>query len=139
MALRRSVGLDALLLTELVSAIHMSSIHVFSGPQPAGTTSAATGTLLYSITNGVSGLTWVVDPVLGVASKDPGQVWSGEAIATGTAGWFRICIGDPVSPVPGGICIDGSLGTKNADIVLRSLHVEQGTLQVISHFDVLVL
>jgi hypothetical protein len=62
-------------------------IRIYTGTQPAGPGSAATGTLLASVT--------LNDPAFGAASAgvatlDVDPALTGTAVADGTAGWFRL-------------------------------------------------
>jgi len=72
-------------------------MRIFTGTQPTDPDDAESGTLLVEISQGsaafvadtlANGLNFgaVVD---GVIAKETGEVWSGAATATGTAGWFR--------------------------------------------------
>jgi hypothetical protein len=67
-------------------------IDIYSGSQPASSDDAPIGTKLVTLSNNSGGttLTFASSAASGALAKEPSQVWSGSAIATGTAGWFRL-------------------------------------------------
>lgn len=75
-----------------------SVLDIYSGNQPADADTTESGTKLVSITNAsgafsagavTNGL--VLDAFsAGTISKEPTQTWSGNGLATGTAGWARL-------------------------------------------------
>lgn len=92
MALRLGTNLRQALLTtaDLKAHMDLGFLYIYSGTQPASADNAATGTLLAVISNnsGATGLTFD-EPTAGVLPKAAAETWSGVAIASGTAGWFR--------------------------------------------------
>lgn len=110
------------------------------GTLPNGWVVAATYTTLTgSATNmsggveAVNGLAWD-SSVAGVLSKRTGQTWSGTAIASGTAGWFRMReTGDTgVGTSATAARFDGAIATSGAELNLGSLTVTLGAPFTIS-------
>lgn len=74
----------------------------------------------------------------GELSKASGETWSGEATATGTAGWFRFYgnatdagAEDTAGTLPR---IDGSVGTSGADLNMSSTSITSGATYTIDSF-----
>jgi len=119
-------------------------IRIYSGAQPTDPDAAETGTLLVEITvasgafvagSAANGLE--LDPIIsGVLSKATDEVWSGVAVATGGAGWFRFYANDvDTSTEPGAVHIDGSVGTSGATLNLSSTSITLGATVTIDGFD----
>ena len=74
----------------------------------------------------------------GVITKDTTQTWSGTAVATGTAGWFRYCgsVVDAGSLDSSAVFLrmDGSVATSGADMNMSSTSITSGALQTLSSF-----
>lgn len=132
MAIRLSTGLiNATMSTSsFKSALEGASgflIDIYSGTQPANPDTAASGTLLVTVSLGGTGAGMHFEDaaVAGVLLKDAAETWSGEAVATGTAGWWRLRrtsdTGTGASTTASRM--DGSIGTSGADM-------NQGTLTV---------
>ncbi len=132
MAIRLSTGLiNATMATSsFKSALEGASgflIDIYSGTQPANPDTAASGTLLVTVSLGGTGAGMHFEDaaVAGVLLKDAAETWSGEAVATGTAGWWRLRrtsdTGTGASTTASRM--DGSIGTSGADM-------NQGTLTV---------
>lgn len=91
------------------------TLEIRSGAQPATAETAASGTLLATVT--------LVDPSFGAAANgvitlaDPPSV---NGVAAGTAGWFR------VKKSSGETVFDGSVGTAGADLNLATTTVSVG-------------
>lgn len=112
-----------------------SKLEIRSGSQPDSADDAASGTLLLTITessgafvDGVAtnGLEFG-DPSDGTIAKD-GTTWSGAAVATGTAGWWRL-----YSNV-GGFNVDGNCGTSGTNMVMASTSISTGATTTIDTF-----
>lgn len=110
-------------------------IRIFTGPQPATANDAETGTQLCQITlnsgaftpgaltNGLS-FGQVAD---GVLSKAAGEVWSGQNIATGTAGWFRIYDNTRTTGTSTSANrIDGACSTSGGQLNLTTTNLTNG-------------
>ncbi len=108
-------------------------IYIYSGSQPATADTAASGTVLGTIT--VSGGAFVAgafgnglefgDAASGAIAKSASEVWQMIATTTGYAGWFRFCgnaadTGSTSTTLPR---IDGSIGTSGADLNISSTSI----------------
>jgi hypothetical protein len=117
---------------------------VYSGSQPALADTAYSGTLLITFT--VSSGAFVAgaegngiefgDETDGYLEKCDGEVWSGVAVASGTAGWFRFYAN---ATDAGGLSevlprIDGSVGTSGADLNMASTSIVSGSTYTIDSF-----
>lgn len=94
------------------------TIKVYTGTQPATADTAASGTLLATFTLG--------DPAFGAAASGvitlSGVPLTVAAVATGTAGWFRIeSNGGATLSV-----LDGSVGTTGNQINLNTTSITSG-------------
>lgn len=91
------------------------TLKLYTGAQPATPNTAASGTLLATVT--------LVDPAFTAAvtgSKtlaDPAPV---TGVADGTAGWWRIADSD------GNAVIDGTAGTTGTDLILNTATISNG-------------
>jgi hypothetical protein len=107
--------------TTLTAQINGGSSTVFGG---AGAPSAGV--------NASGGLNWKHPAVTGVISKES-DLWSGIALATGSAGWFRYVAGG--SAVNGlstsDVRLDGNIATAGADLNVSNLNIAAGTTQVV--------
>ena len=112
-------------------------MRIYTGSQPTSPNDAATGTLLVEITESsgtftagqpANGLNFG-DSVNGVIGKASGETWSGQAGATGTAGWFRIF--DNAMEDAGSISttaprIDGAIATSGAQLNMSNTSITSG-------------
>ena len=113
-------------------------LKIYTGVQPSSADDAPTGTLLVTITvNGTSqGITFD-DAVGGVIKKNSSEIWSGTAVATGTAGWFRLQANDdPESLSSVAERIDGAIATSGAELNMSNTTIESGAVQTISLFQI---
>jgi hypothetical protein len=121
-------------------------LKIYSGSQPTNADTAASGTLLVSIT--LSSGAWVAGAfgnglefgtaASGSISKASGATWSGAAVASGTAGWFRLYAnatdaGGASTSLPR---IDGSVGTSGADLNMSSTTITSGQTYTIDTFTI---
>jgi hypothetical protein len=145
MALRLSTGLRNLMMTatagkSFAEAMQDGTLHIYSGAQPTTADDAETGTLLARITLASGAFTSGVatnglefgDAAGGSVGKKSGEVWSGVAIATGTAGWFRFyanTVGTGASSTA--VRFDGSCGTSGAQCNMGSTTITlDGTVTI---------
>jgi hypothetical protein len=110
----RNAAADA--VVDLVDAgAGAGTLRIYTGSQPATPNTAATGTLLATVT--------LVDPAFGSAATgvatlaDPGAV---TGAADGTAGWFRIYDSNSNA------VLDGACGTSGAELNLNTLTISTG-------------
>jgi len=112
-------------------------IRIFSGSQPSSSDDVESGTLLVEISQGSAAFTTGVEAnglnfgaaVAGVLAKETGDVWSGVAVASGTAGWFRFYPND-VDGNDGAsttaIRFDGAVATSGAQINMTNTSITSG-------------
>lgn len=145
MALRLSTGLrDKLLgLGSFKTIMQNGVIRIFPGVQPASADDAEGATHLIEITESsgaftpgaaASGLNFDA-PVNGVTAKAAGEVWSGSAAATGTAGWFRFYANDRTTGADTAHArFDGSVSTSGAQLNMSSTAITAGATTTIDSF-----
>jgi pyruvate/2-oxoacid:ferredoxin oxidoreductase beta subunit len=100
------------------------TIQIRSGAQPANANAAATGTLLVTLTFSATAF---AAAVANVATAN--AIGSANAVASGTAAWFRALKSDGTTVV-----FDGSVGTSGADLNLSSTAITSGGNVAISSF-----
>lgn len=108
----------------------------------AGTGTTITLTQTTAMTGGVTavnGLRWG-SVLAGVLSKLASQTWSGVAVATGTAGWFRIeaSVADAgaLDSTASVLRMDGAVSTSGAELNLSSVSITNTATQTIDTFTV---
>jgi len=110
-------------------------IEIRTGSQPATADTAPSGALLVTIKNGgATGITFD-DSVAGVLSKAAGETWNGVCGATGTAGWFRLCLptdADGTSTTENRI--DGAIATSGSQLNMSSTTFTLGATETIGTF-----
>jgi len=122
-------------------------LYVYTGTQP-GPDASATGTLLLKITvasgafshgTATNGLNFGAASG-GVISKSGSEVWSGVAVATGTAGWFRYCANgtdsEPSDADTTRKSFDGAIATSGAQLNMASTSITSGATTTIDSFAV---
>lgn len=111
-------------------------IEVWSGTQPTGADSAPTGTLLCTFySDGSSAGLEFDDAATGVLSKKSTETWSGTAVASGTAGWFRLKQpGDLGTENTTDCRFDGACATSGSELNMSSLTITADAVQTISSF-----
>lgn len=130
------ISLDNVRLTDqsrsLAEVFAGGNIKIYTGTQPTNPSDAPTGTLLVTIDNSGTGLTFG-DAASGSVSKTSGETWEGTAGATGTAGWARLC-----TATDGGALsttdprCDMSVGTSGAQINFSSTAFQDTATQTIT-------
>jgi hypothetical protein len=111
-------------------------IDIYSGAQPAAADDAASGTKLVTLYSDgtTTGLTMEASATDGILEKNASETWSGTAVATGTAGWFRMRqAGDTGTASSTTMArVDGSISTSGAQMNLGSLTITSGAPFVLS-------
>jgi len=78
------------------------------------------------------------DSAAGVLIKDASQTWSGDAVATGTAGWFRflgaVADAGAADAAEQYLRLDGNIATSGANLNLSSTAVVSGAAQRVTTF-----
>lgn len=104
-------------------------LDIYTGSQPASSDDAPIGTKLVTISNNSAGTTleFEASAASGAISKSASQTWSGAAIATGTAGWFRLRRHDDSNAASSSfVRYDGACATSGAQMNLGSLTISSG-------------
>lgn len=123
MTLRIGTALRTAMVDAATAAIDGGSgpgkLRIYTGAQPATPATAATGTLLVEIP--------FSDPSFaaasgGAAGADTTPALTAAAVATGTAGWFRILDSNNVAHIDGAVTATGGGG----EITLASTSVATG-------------
>jgi hypothetical protein len=119
-------------------------LRIYSGSQPADADTAVSGTLLLEISESAGTFAHAAfanglefgDAASGAISKAAAETWQDTGIASGTAGWFRLC----ANPTDAGAAstslprIDGSVGTSGADLNMSSTSIVSGSTYTIDTF-----
>lgn len=107
------------------------SLLIYTGGVPATPETAPSGTLLVAINLPND---WLSAASSGTISK--AGTWSGTAVGTGTAGYFRICNGSPtdVGQIQGNIDVTGSSPTP--DMGLDNTSISSGQTVTVSTFSI---
>ena len=148
MAFQFSTGLkDAILDTgSLKAALDDGYIRVYSGAVPAGPDATLGGaTLLNTYSDadqGVGagqGLDFAAEAVAGVLGKAAGQTWSGTAVASGAATFWRwVLAADDGSASSTAVRIQGTIGGAGADLFVQSTSFVAATAYSIDYFSVAI-
>jgi hypothetical protein len=86
---------------------------------------------------GSGGLNFDSTPVNGVLQKDSSQTWSGTAVASGTATFFRWEMsGDTGNSSTTAIRVQGSVGLIGADLNLASTNITSVSVIVIASYNI---
>ena len=110
-------------------------VDIYSGPQPSDADSGETGTKLARITlssgsfsagTATNGLNFD-ETASGVLSKEADEVWSGEGLANGTAGWFRMYDNAAVTGASTTeIRLDGNVATSGGQFNMSNTSITTG-------------
>lgn len=121
MAVRLDTDLRNALATAVSTAFPASStLEIRTGTQPASANTAASGTLLATITLPAS--PWATASAGAIAKQN---TWSATAVASGTAGYARF--------IGGSNALDVSVGTVGTDLIIdNAAIVSGGTVTVVS-------
>lgn len=135
MATRISTGarnkmLDGGTTGGLKASLALGAINVYSGPQPLTADTAATGTLLGTVSInglGVTGITFDA-AAAGVLSKAAAETWKFVGVAAGTAGWCRFypAGGNPAILSTTESRIDMAIASSGSDVSLSNLSITVG-------------
>jgi hypothetical protein len=124
-------------------------LRIYTGTQPTTADLAATGTLLLTITVGsgaftggavTNGLEFGV-AASGSISKLSTQTWSGVAVASGTAGWFRLygnAADEATTPAISTTLprLDGAVATSGAQLNMSSTTITSGATTTLDTFTI---
>ncbi len=127
---------NALLATgSLASLLAAGHLHFFSGPVPPTGDEAVNGAsvALLTVDNAGTGVTWNAAGVAaGVLSKTAAETWSGTISTTGTATFFRYCVGTDTGAAiagAGNYRVQGVVGTDiSADLLVATVNFVAATV-----------
>lgn len=115
-----------------------NTLAVAAGTTTLTATIANTGTLAGGVT-AVNGLKFG-SAAAGVLSKLATQTWSGVAVATGTAGWFRfesaVADSGALDSTEVDVRLDGAISTSGAQLNMSSTSIASGATQTITSFPI---
>ena len=137
MLIQLSTGaVDAMIgFTGLAGALDAGGmeLRIYAGTPPADADAAIGGaTLLVTIKNGASALTWD-NPAGGIISKPAGETWSGTAVATNTATFGRfVAAADTDTLSTTDVRIQGDVATIGAFINLDNVAIVSGAVQTVN-------
>lgn len=141
MPIRMSTGLRNALLSggSLKATFDAGSeIRIFSGAIPASADDGiGSATLLCTIRNGASGITFAPAAAAGVLEKNPSETWSGTNVASGVATFYRhVLTGDANSASSSAPRYQGTVATVGADMNLTSASLTSGATQTLDFHSV---
>lgn len=105
-----------------------AKIKIWTGSPPATAGTADTGTLLVTLTGNASGLGTASAGVLTYAA-----ITAGTAVATGTAGYFRVY---PSADTSTNAVLQGTVGTSGTDMIIASTSISSGQTVSISSWTI---
>lgn len=117
-------------------------LRIYTGSQPANADAAETGTKLLEITVGGGALTPGTstnglefgDVTTGTLAKNT-DTWSDTALATGTAGWWRLYDNGRITGASSsGIRMDGSIATSGSTITISNTSIKTGEVTTVDKF-----
>lgn len=128
--------LNGLAITSSVTLTLTASVNAGANSNFGDTTGSPAGVVAgASATNGLNFI--FPNSSAGVAVKEV-TAWSGTAVASDSAGWFRFQ-GDSISPSGASttaIRFDGSIGTSGTDLIVSSTTITSGAVQTINSFTI---
>lgn len=144
MTIKASTGLRNKLLdtNPLKTIFNLGFLNIYSGPLPSTADDALVGgthTLLVQICNNntTTGLTFAASASNGAITKNLSETWSKQAVATGTAAFFRfVAPGDTGGSSTTEARLQGSVGTSGADLNLTTVSLVSSTLYTVDSFSV---
>jgi hypothetical protein len=126
--LKYSVSLKNARLDQIASRIGASGLlRIYDGTQPANPdTAITTQTKLVELTCDASAFA----PAASGGVLTANGISDANAIASGTASWFRLCKSD-ATPV-----IDGTVGTSGADLIIDNTSINSGQAAGVSSLSI---
>ena len=111
-------------------------VRIYSGTQPTSADDAPGATTLVTLySDGAAAGLSFNDASGGVIPKKSTETWSGIAVSTGTAGWFRLFApGDALGSSSIDERIDGACATSGAQMNMSSTTITQDAVQTVSTF-----
>lgn len=142
MASRFSTGLVNAMLDSGSFASVMSNcvIDFYTGVQPSDPDNAPTGTLLATVSSGGTNaaIVWEATGAVGnELKKSATDTWTGNTVAAGQIGWFRMRDKTDTNAVSTSFPrVDGAVGLTGAEINLGNVVVDSGAPLSIQQFSV---
>lgn len=142
MQISRSTGFrNAVLVTGSVTGVLAGAVlKVYSGTMPASADAALSGNTLLCTYSGdgvpSAGLEWEATPISGALLKKASQAWSGNAVSSGTATFFRLEMpADTGASSTSAVRIQGDVALANALLNLTNgVTFASGAPQAIQSF-----
>ena len=143
MAIKMSTGLrNQMLSGDSLKALFDagSEIRIYSGAVPSSAdNSIGAATLLCTIKNGASGITFDTAAANGILLKNPAEVWEGNNVATGTATFYRhVLAADDDAVSATAPRYQGTVGIVGADMNLTNTSLVNGVVQGIDYHAVTI-
>lgn len=112
-----------------------SEIRIYAGTVPADADTAIGGaTLLVTIKNGASGITFDAAAAGGILVKNPAETWSGTNAATGSPTFYRhVLTADDGSTSTTALRYQGTCGVAGADMNLTASTLTSGATQTVDY------
>jgi len=118
------------------ASLAAAKLEIFSGAQPTVADNAPTGVLLATIDLGGAGINFDA-PVGNTLAKAVGEVWSAVAVATGTAGWYRLSLlADAGAVSTTAPRLDGAVAVSNSDMNISNTAITSGATQTVDAFTI---
>lgn len=138
MTIKISTGLcNALLSSNSLKGIFDagSEIRIYAGAVPASADDTiGSATLLCTIKNGASGITFNSSASAGILEKNPSETWSGTNSASGVATFYRhVLTGDDNAASTSAPRYQGNVATVGADMNLTSTNLASGATQTLDY------
>ena len=143
MAIKMSTGLrNEMLSGDSLKAIFDagSEIRIYSGTTPSSADDGiGSATLLCTITNGASGITFDAAATGAILQKNPSEVWEGDNVATGAATFYRhVLTADDDASNSTAPRYQGTVAVVGADMNLTNVNLVNGANQKLDYHAVTI-
>ena len=143
MAIKMSTGLrNEMLSGDSLKAIFDagSEIRIYSGTIPSSADDGiGSATLLCTITNGASGITFDAASTGAILQKNPSEVWEGDNVATGAATFYRhVLTADDDALSNTAPRYQGTVAVVGADMNLTNVNLVNGANQKLDYHTVTI-
>lgn len=127
----RNSRLDAITTAATTGGATVPKIRIYTGTKPSfASTAITTETLLVELSC-QSGFAAAASGGVLTLTSASGVVGSGTAVASGSAGWFRLINGNSTTTV-----LDGSIGTSGQDLNMPSISITSGQPVQVTSFTI---
>lgn len=143
MAIKMSTGLrNEMLSGDSLKAIFDagSEIRIYGGTVPSSADDGiGSATLLCTITNGASGITFDAAATGAILQKNPSEVWDGDNVATGAATFYRhVLTADDDASNSTAPRYQGTVAVVGADMNLTNVNLVNGANQKLDYHAVTI-